>query len=172
MLAESFDSYSCKLRYPTNKGIGWPWIVKLTHYLLCPLSRCLLGKVKYLMKQSKPQNIEIRIMEGFEGLGLSTNPKYFKLLLVDATQVVHGDSFLSLNELVLPFLDSVCSLGPQPLFHNVYLKLIIELLSEYSIMLFTIVIYLYTKISIFSNLDYSITKERYMGLNPKNIQRC
>ena len=95
---------AAKLRYPTNKGIGWPWIVKLIHYLLCPLSRCLLGKVKYLMKQSKPQNIEIRIMGGLEGLGLSTNPKYFKLLLVDATQVVHGDSYLSLNELVLPFL--------------------------------------------------------------------
>ena len=44
-------------------------------------------------------------MGEFEGPGLSTNPQYFQLLLlVDATQVVHEDSFLGLNELVLPFL--------------------------------------------------------------------
>ena len=64
------------------------------------------------MKQSKLQNIEIKTMGGFEGLGLSTNPKYFNLLLlVDATQVVHGDSFLSLSELVLPFLIESVLLG-------------------------------------------------------------
>ena len=44
-------------------------------------------------------------MGEFEGPGLSTNPQYFQLLLlVDATQVFHEDSFLGLNELVLPIL--------------------------------------------------------------------
>ena len=76
------------------------------------------------MGQSKAQNIEIRIMGGFEGFGISTNPKFFKLPLpVDTTKVAHGDSFLGLSGLVLPRLSQFSS-GPKPLFPNLHLKLI------------------------------------------------
>ena len=50
------------------------------------------------MGQSKTQNIEVRIMGGFEGLGVATHPRFFMIpLLMDATEVVHVDSLFCCN---------------------------------------------------------------------------